>query len=87
MVSQETLIIKKDYYARIEMPWMKTKTTDLSSYDFTMKDLKSYLERGNPDVKKIKVGRKDDKLRIKYKGKDIDLTPLAEFAIIPQGDG
>ena len=69
------------------MPWMKTKTTNLSSYDFTLKDLKSYLEKKNPGVKKIKVERKDDKLTIKYKGKDIDLTPLAEFAIIPQGDG
>ncbi|MCK4497143.1 MAG: hypothetical protein KAU24_03050 [Candidatus Aenigmarchaeota archaeon] len=83
-MGKENLKIKSDYYSRIEMPWIKGKSrSPLESYDLTLEDLKNYLEKGNQGIKGIKVGRKDDSIIVKYKGKEINLTPIEEFVELP----
>ena len=79
-MGKESIKIRDGYLNKIEKPWVRGGP--LSTYDVTLKELKSYLEKGNPEMKVKAVDRKGGSLVIKYKGKNIDLTPIEEFAHI-----
>ena len=81
-MGKDTLKIKSDYLSKIEMPWVKGGP--LQSYDLKLTDLEDYLKSGNTHLKKIKVGRKDDRIIVKYRGKKINLMPIGEFVELPR---